>query len=78
MTRTVLFANSANASIDNRALPASSFIRNVLDGARILLANASFGAAAAKPSATQPYPWLPAHIRSNMGARAQRLIRADY
>ena len=28
--------------------------------------------------ASQPYPWLTPAIRSKMGVRAQRLLRADY
>lgn len=80
MTRTAFFTEPApaNASAGGRPVPASSsspsFLRRVLDAAQFLLPGAPSTAAAA----IQPYPWLPAHIRSNMSPRAQRLIRADY
>lgn len=83
MTRTAFFTEpaSANASIGGRSLQASasssSFLRKVLGAAQFLLPGAPSGAEA-KSAADQPYPWLPAHIRRNMSARSQRLIRADY
>lgn len=84
MSRTAFFADaSANASIGDRSSQASSssasssFLRKVLDAAQFLLTGAPSGVEA-KAEAKQPYPWLPAHIRRNMGARSQRLIRADY
>ncbi len=84
MSRTALFAGAtANASAGNRSLSASSFspssfLRKVLGAAQFLLPGAPFTAAKAKAAASQPYPWLPAHIRRNMSARSRRLIRADY
>ena len=83
MTRTAFFNEPApaNASIGGRSLQASasssSFLSKVLGAAQLLLLGASSGVEA-KSAADQPYPWLPAHIRRNMSARSQRLIRADY
>lgn len=83
MTRTAFFNEPApaNASIGGRSLQASasssSFLSKVLSAAQFLLPGAPSGAGA-KAAANQPYPWLPAHIRRNMSARSQRLIRADY
>ena len=82
MTRTAYFTDvSGNASIGGRSLQASasssSFLSKVLSAAQFLLPGAPSPAAEAT-SADQPYPWLPAHIRRNMSARSQRLIRADY
>jgi hypothetical protein len=83
MTRTAFFTEpaSANASIGGRSLQASasssSFLSKVLGAAQFLLPGAPSGVEA-KSAADQPYPWLPAHIRRNMSARSQRLIRADY
>jgi hypothetical protein len=81
MSRTAFFAGApASASAGNRSLPASSsssLLRKVLDAAQFLLPGAPSGVEA-KSAANQPYPWLPAHIRRNMSARSQRLIRADY
>ena len=83
MTRTAFFTEpaSANASIGGRSLQASatssSFMSKVLSAAQFLLPGAPSPAVEAT-SADQPYPWLPAHIRRNMSARSQRLIRADY
>ena len=36
------------------------------------------GTAALTATATQPYPWMPAHIRRGLSPRARRLMRADY
>lgn len=82
MTRTAYFTDvSGNAAIGGRSLQASasssSFLSKVLSAAQFLLPGAPSPAVEAK-SADQPYPWLPAHIRRNMSARSQRLIRADY
>lgn len=81
MSRTAFFAGApANASVGGRSLPASSsssFLSKVLGAAQFLLPGAPSPAVEAT-SADQPYPWLPAHIRRNMSARSQRLIRADY
>ena len=84
MTRTAFFNQPApaNASAGGRSLQASasssSFLRKVLDAAQFLLPGAPSPAVEATAAANQPYPWLPAHIRRNMSARSQRLIRADY
>ncbi len=84
MTRTAFFNQPApaNVSVGGRSLQASSssssFLRKVLSAAQFLLPGAPSPAAEAKTAADQPYPWLPAHIRRNMSARSQRLIRADY
>lgn len=83
MTRTAFFNEPApaNASIGGRSLQgsasSSSFLSKVLSAAQFLLPGAPSGVEA-KAAANQPYPWLPAHIRRNMSARSQRLIRADY
>lgn len=84
MTRTAFFTEPApaNASAGGRSLQASpsssSFLRKVLDAAQFLLPGAPSTGTQAKSAADQAYPWLPAHIRSAMSPRAQRLIRADY
>ena len=83
MTRTAFFTEPApaNASAGGRSLQASSssspFLRKVLEATQFLLPGAPSGVEE-KSAASQPYPWLPAHIRRNMSARSQRLIRADY
>ena len=87
MTRTAFFTDaSGNASMGGRSLQASSssssssssFLSKVLGAAQFLLPGAPSPAVEATAAANQPYPWLPAHIRRNMSARSQRLIRADY
>lgn len=76
MTRTVLFADQVPSTASGkRAAPAASLVRKTLDAVYFLM----FGASArVLAKADQPYAWLPAHIRSNMSPRAQRLMRSDY
>ncbi|MDW5443280.1 hypothetical protein [Polaromonas sp. SM01] len=76
MTRTVLFAGQASSTTSSkRAAPAASRVRKTLDAVYFLMFGASPRVFA---KVAQPYPWLPAHIRSNMSPRAQRLMRSDY
>ena len=74
MTRSIQFAGLANptsGAAAPRTAPAASWVQQALSGLRALIA-------APAASRAEAYPWLTPAIRSSMGVRAQRLLRADY
>ena len=69
MTNTVLIHTPA---------PAFNLAHKAFDSAQALFQTQAAALAAQPVAASQPYPCLTAGILSNMGVRAQRLLRADY